>query len=137
VLLSLCKQTYSLNSTIIFMTCMKSYQCFPVFFTIWPAIKVILWRLCCWNGIREYYPHEKNTSKLGFFTRNLQNALPWQQFKITLPNCYHCACFEIFTFLSYHLIFKLFSENEKSSFFLKSPICISQLLSCNRTKSLI
>ena len=27
-------------------------------------------------------------------------------------NCYHCACFKIFTFLSYHLIFKLFSENE-------------------------
>jgi hypothetical protein len=26
-----------------------------------------------------------------------------------------------FTFLSYHLIFKLFSENEKSSFFFKSP----------------
>jgi hypothetical protein len=38
-------------------------------------------------------------------------------------NCYHCACFKIFTFLSYHLIFKLFSENEKSSFFWKSPIC--------------
>ena len=37
-------------------------------------------------------------------------------------NCYHCACFKIFTFLSYHLIFKLFSENEKSSFFWKSPI---------------
>jgi hypothetical protein len=28
----------------------------------------------------------------------------------------------VFTFLSYHLIFKLFSENEKSSFFWKSPI---------------
>ena len=27
-------------------------------------------------------------------------------------NCYHCACFKIFTFLSYYLIFKLFSENE-------------------------
>jgi hypothetical protein len=40
-------------------------------------------------------------------------------------NCYHCACFKIFTFLSYHLIFKLFSENEKSSFFGKSPIFIS------------
>jgi hypothetical protein len=42
VLLSLCKQTYSLNSTIIFRICAKSYQCFPVFFTIWsckPAIK--------------------------------------------------------------------------------------------------
>jgi hypothetical protein len=38
-------------------------------------------------------------------------------------NCYHCACFKIFTFLSYHLIFKLFSENEKSSFFGKSPRC--------------
>ena len=39
-------------------------------------------------------------------------------------NCYHCACFKIFTFLSYHLIFKLFSENENSSFFWKSPIYI-------------
>jgi hypothetical protein len=40
-------------------------------------------------------------------------------------NCDHCACFKIFTFLSYHLIFKLFSENEKSSFFWKSPKCIN------------
>jgi hypothetical protein len=39
-------------------------------------------------------------------------------------NCYQCACFKIFTFLSYHLIFKLFSENEKSSFFWKLPSCV-------------
>jgi hypothetical protein len=44
VLLSLCKQTYSLNSMIIFMTCENSYRCFPVVSTIWsrkPIIKVM------------------------------------------------------------------------------------------------
>jgi hypothetical protein len=43
--------------------------------------------------------------------------------------CYHCACFKIFTFLSYHLIFKLFSENEKSSLFWKSPTWFLYVLS--------
>jgi hypothetical protein len=44
MLFSLCKQNYSLNSTVILSTCVMSYQCFPVYFTIWLhklTIKVI------------------------------------------------------------------------------------------------
>jgi hypothetical protein len=105
VLLSLCQQTYSLNSTNIFRTCTKSYRWFPVFFIIWsrkPVIKVIKieinnvffesqWNICLNYVYKVIFSWMGQSSTNGFYDCSANFATLWKStccWSIKFSNCF-------------------------------------------------